>query len=348
MFGIGSIIQRRQIYKKSFVLLIFTNTINLNHRFLCLYRTIGDALKAAEDGAELERQEKIRQEERRQRLERRRRERKINKPLINSVPLDSGPGTTCHDRVCVLTLLQLKQSLRKYLPNIQSRFNNLRYDTAADVDVVSCGEVINLLQQEFYQFLYSEYRKIEKATVLSVEGKCLGICSEDKNLLEEAGLMEMDSKIVNPPLSGVLTVSRKQTNKREFALKCKFDDVNGILHLNRKEDMEASVNKKKSSSSFSAKRRIEDEVKCCPRKEIGRKMRKRNVLDYISAVEEYREDDCEGGRIQKTNFSIGSKSAVEECMKNLKSFKQDIHVIVENTESGTSKNFYASHKNKEY
>ena len=315
-----------------------------------LDRTIGDALKTAEDEAELVRLEKIRQEERRQRLERRRRERKINKPLLNSVPLDSGPGTTCHDRVCVLTLLQLKQSLRKYLPNIQSRFSNLRYDTAADVDVMSCGEVINLLQQKFYQFLYSEYRKIEEATVLSVEGKCLGIFSEDKNLLEVEGLVEMGSKLehVNPPLSGVLTVSRKQTNKREFALKCKFDDVNGILHLNRKEDMEAFVNKKKSSSSFSAKRRIEDEVKCCPRKEIGRKMRKRNVLEYKSAVEEYREDDCEGGRIQKTNFSIGSKSAVEECMKNLKSFKQVIHVIVKNTESGTSKSFYASHQNKEY
>ena len=101
--------------------------------------------------------------------------------------------------------------------------------------------------------------------------------------------------------------------------------------------MEASVKKMKSSSSFSAKRRIEDEVKCCPRKEIGRKLRKRNVFENKSAVEEYREDDCEGGRIQMTNFSIRSKSAAEECMKNLKSFKQVIHVIVN-----------ASHQNKEH
>ena len=253
----------------------------------------------------------------------------------------------------MLTLLQLKQSLIKYIPNIQARFRNLRYDTdAADVAVMSCGEVIDLLQQKFYQFLYSEFRKIEKTNkVLSIEGKCLDIFSEDENLLEEEGLMEMDSALehTDPPLSEVLTVSRKQTNKREIAFRWKFDNVNGILHLSGKEDMKASVNKKKSSSSVSAiKRKIEDGAKGCPRKKIGRKMRKRNVLENKSAVEEYHEDDYEGERIQKKNLSIGSKSAVEEYMKNLKSFKEVIHVIVKNTESGTSKSFYASHQNKEH
>ena len=251
----------------------------------------------------------------------------------------------------MLTLLQLKQSLRKYLPNIQARFNNLRYDSAGDVAVMSCGEVIDLIQQKFYQFLYSEFRKIEKTNkMLSIEGKCLDFFSEDANLLEEEGLMEMDSGLehTNPPLSEVLTVSRKQTNKREIALKWKFDNVNGILHLSGKED-KASVNKKKSSSSVSAiKRKIEDGAKGCPRKKIGMKMRKRNVLENKSAVEEYHEDDYEGERIQKKNLSIGSKSAVEEYMKNLKSFKEVIHVIVKNTESGTSKSFYASHQNKEH
>ena len=116
----------------------------------------------------------------------------------------------------------------------------MRYDTAADVAVMSCGEVINLLQREFYQFLYSQFRKIEKSKVLSIEGKCLDIFEEEENLHEEEGLMEMDSALVhtNPPLSEVLTVSRKQTIKKEAAFKWKFDNVNGILHLSGKEDME--------------------------------------------------------------------------------------------------------------
>ena len=99
--------------------------------------------------------------------------------------------------------------------------------------------------------------------------------------------------------------------------------------------MEASVNKKKSSSSVSAKRKIEDEARGCPGKKIGRKIRKRNIPENKSAVEEYYEDQYEGGRIQKkNNLAIESKSSVEEYMKNPKSFKEVIHIIVKNTESG--------------
>ena len=82
--------------------------------------------------------------------------------------------------------------------------------------------------------------------------------------------------------------------------------------------MEASVNKKKSSSSVSAKRKIEDEARGCPGKKIGRKIRKRNIPENKSAVEEYYEDQYEGGRIQKkNNLAIESKSSVKEYMKNL-------------------------------
>ena len=113
--------------------------------------------------------------------------------------------------------------------------------------------------------------------------------------------------------------------------------------------MEASVNKKKSSSSVSAKRKIEDEARGCPGKKIGRKIRKRNIPENKSAVEEYYEDQYEGGRIQKkNNLAIESKSSVKEYMKNLKSFKEVIHIIVKNTEPGTSKSFYASHQKKEH
>ena len=113
--------------------------------------------------------------------------------------------------------------------------------------------------------------------------------------------------------------------------------------------MEASVNKKKSSSSVSAKRKIEDEARGCPGKKIGRKIRKRNIPENKSAVEEYYEDQYEGGRIQKkNNLAIESKSSVEEYMKNPRSFKDVIHIIVKNTESGTSKSFYASHQKKEH
>lgn len=155
-------------------------------------QTITDAHNAAREAEEFEKLQLLKIEERRKKLEQRRLMRKINKPLINPVPELLGSYNTCHDKVCLLNLVQLKKSLKRYQPVLDLRFSNFENPNGVEKKLETTCKVIQMLNSLFATFLEIETRKRDKSSYLYVKGKCLVSPQKGKNGDEKTDLVELD------------------------------------------------------------------------------------------------------------------------------------------------------------
>ena len=118
---------------------------------------IQEDLKKVQQIEEEKRQQLLLLEERRRKLEERKKIRKIFKPLINSLPTDPVlTSRSAHDRVCYLSLNDLKRNLEKYKPKLQTVLP-LQKDTLKyyedDEEKITTSEAILLLKRAFDSFL---------------------------------------------------------------------------------------------------------------------------------------------------------------------------------------------------
>lgn len=213
-------------------------------------QTITDAHNAVREAEELERLQLIKIEERRKKLEERRLMRKINKPLINNVPKTLGSFNTYHDKVCQLTLEQLKSSLKIYQPVLDLRFSNVENANALEKKLMSTCKVITMLNSSFSTFLKIEMRKTEKLSHLYVQGVCLISAhkfkeehEKPKRVVEGEKLKEQKGEILF--LEDVLCI---KCVAREEKLTKTFPKENTKLRWShdKKEGILKSISKRKS------------------------------------------------------------------------------------------------------
>ena len=82
-------------------------------------KELEDIIKAAERVKEEERKAKQKAEDLRKRIERRKMDK--NRPLLNPVPSTKPFCRSCHDKICIMPLVQLKRKLTKYKHKIVQR-----------------------------------------------------------------------------------------------------------------------------------------------------------------------------------------------------------------------------------
>ena len=209
-------------------------------------QTISDAEKAAKENEELERLQLQKIEERRKKIEQRRLMRKINKPLINPVPDPLGSYSTHHDKVCLLTLEQLKRCLKKYQPVLDSRFQS-RSSRVYEKKPKSTSKVITLMNLKFEKFLKRELDKIELLPLLNVQGNCLFPPQLCKNENGKSSLKTADKEPIKKMLSleNILFISKKEKTssnmlKEKTKLRWTYDNKQGILTSNSKKKIPKS------------------------------------------------------------------------------------------------------------
>ena len=227
---------------------------------------------------EYERQKLIKQEERRRRLEERRKIRKINKPLINLPPRDlTLSSRSCHDNVCLQTLLEIKKNLKKYQPLIRSfRRSSSRYSSLQPLK--SNLDIIKLLNQNFSDFIDMEMRKIINITDLRVDGILL-LKKKDAHH-ENVGENHLEVKQENDELSlqDALNVSIKTQHPKKPKLKWKLNREFGVLYSKQStytKDLEMDKNLKniEKIKDFSLKFKNENKKSFRSRKENKSEMK---------------------------------------------------------------------------
>ena len=175
-----------------------------------------------------ERNKLIKLEERRRRLEERRKIRKINKPLMNLHPRNlSLSSRSCHDNVCLQTLVDIKKNLRKYQPLIKSRrmlpFKNLQAPLKCNLDIVK------LLNQSFSDFIDMEMDRIINCTNLRING----IVLKKKELYkkdQDANINEIKHESTDITLENALNVSLKVKHIKNPKMTWEFNQKSGVLH----------------------------------------------------------------------------------------------------------------------
>ena len=243
-------------------------------------QTITDAHNAAREAEEFERLQLLKIEERRKKLEQRRLMRKINKPLINPVPKLFGSYSTCHDKVCPLTLVQLKKSLKRYQPVLNIRFSNFDLD-GLEKNLETTCKVIKMLNSLFTTFLERGTRKRDKTSYLYVKGICLVPPQKCNNGDEKTELVELDVMKEKKKgeiyfLEDILCIKcavkeerlAKIISKEKPKLKWSYDKKEGILKNISKRKSIQKANKdngkhniSKNNKSFYNKRHKENSLK---------------------------------------------------------------------------------------
>ena len=125
-------------------------------------KELDDAIKAVEMVKEEER--KAMQKAERIKKERKKREKDKNKQLLNPVPSKKNSGRSCHDRVCIIPLVQLKRHLRKYKEKIiKGKEQGQVRKHFSDEDILT-STAVTLMNMHFLKYLKVDIYKKENST----------------------------------------------------------------------------------------------------------------------------------------------------------------------------------------
>ena len=201
-------------------------------------KEIDDAIREAEAVEEKERQQRQREEERIRRLKARSLIRKINKPLTNRRPGRRGRRHSYHNRICQLPLETIKKRLRKYQPDLRSRFSVVTNTQECVDHPISTCEATELLRSEFVRYLQNKLNSANKSQ-LTLEGKCFETLkkSEKKKEKETSNNLRAEPPCRTADLTEIICVSRKETFskisflqlKKQYRLK--WSKSRGVLEV---------------------------------------------------------------------------------------------------------------------
>jgi hypothetical protein len=121
-------------------------------------KELEDIIKAAERFKEEERKAKQKAEDLRIRIEKRKMDK--NRPLLNPVPSTEPFCRSCHDKVCIMPLVQLKRKLAKYKQKIQRKDEPSENDVFKEEEGLKQICLSTLGAVKLMNMLYKKYLKV--------------------------------------------------------------------------------------------------------------------------------------------------------------------------------------------